>query len=138
MWGSGKGRLTDSHCEASRKGSLQNCHCEGSRREPVAISIGDCFVASLLAMTEGTDPKVCHCEASRKGSRGNPNPLKECIIQKSRLPRLNANAFRLAMTEGLRLPRLNAKGVQARNDRKGEVASLLAMTIWLTPRSDNW
>jgi len=27
---------------------------------------------------------------------------------------------------------------KARNDRKGEVASLLAMTKRLTPRNDNW
>jgi len=46
------------------------------------------------------DRLTCHCEASRKGSRGNLIPLRVYLsLKKTRLPRLNANAFRLAMTE---------------------------------------
>jgi len=59
----------------------------------------------------------CHCEASRKGSRGN------LVFQKGSISEANPFKKEIATPECLR--------IQARNDKKGEVALLLAMTISL-------
>jgi len=59
------------------------------------------FVIARLLLREASQSrflhKICHCEPAG-GGRGNLYFFKNFLL-KARLPRLNANAFRLAMTE---------------------------------------
>jgi len=115
------------------QGAQQTCHCEpaegGDNNFPISV-IARLSVRKAVAIyplchcepAKGGRGNLlfCHCEASHQGSRGNLvfQEKKDCKIKslEKRLPRLNANAFRLAMTKG--------EGI----------ASLLAMTEGTDPK----
>jgi len=92
------------------QGAQQINHCEpakgGHNNFPIFV-IARLPVREAYRLVIARPPKagvaissICHCEASREGSRGNLIFLNlKYFSLKTRLPRLNADAFRLAMTE---------------------------------------